>query len=816
MAKPLKDMLSQRKPALAQPRAVSVSDIIKKEEIDTANNKTAKLNQYFSDRSNIRKSISSWALNTWRPAEDAFNVRTGKLIDLYLDSASKKTNEKWQPKFTTEQIIKASKDLPWTLEKMKAYYKFNAPDKAWAIDDYIQKWWVATDVFEYLEDISWNITNPYWVKQDKKENLFKWWEPEFVKWRAAFSSFIPSMAARWVGTLFESKLGKWMDEKVYDTYHKVWDTASDEEYKKYKAWTLWKDAKLNATNMWWINKRQLYEWYDKALSNWFVGNIDEYKNFEKNIHKVTTQALNNKLKEWVLTEDDMESSKGALIWDALAELITYLAIPATQEVVIDTAQPILNYVASAWVDSIVNTLSYAALEWLQWDWLSWEDISDVWFINLLVSWITRSPALAKYIKEINSQSWKAGNKVIRKFLSTLPERVENAFKNMDADTLERLWKFAKEEAKNPEARWIWNKWLWEKWVKAIEDIQKDTDLLWKEYEKKISWLTEKISEKWFFDDINNKFNELADQWAVSWDKNSVPKLELVKDWNTFKVKITNKKNLNKIKNEDGKWLWDAIQENVDSILGWYWIWLNKWSQYLIKQWVRNATKWTQWNVYEKQTQKLIEWLDNWELDMPKDVKDLWDSIHEKKKLLEMAQKDLWWIKWRYEPWKIWWWERAQDIAKAWEKMGKDNAVAIIDILKSENYLPKNIDSEIVAQWYLLWIENKNAWYSFLQGFYPSQAWEIEQILELLRTKATARDIESYIKLLRKQEATPVKTSVWNATIPPLSNVWKNMQKTIWFGAWEIDLPKRESEASQTPEMWADYETWFKQKYGANM
>jgi hypothetical protein len=59
MAKPLKDMLSQRKPALAQPRAVSVSDIIKQEEIDTANNKTAKLNQYFSDRSNVRKSISN-------------------------------------------------------------------------------------------------------------------------------------------------------------------------------------------------------------------------------------------------------------------------------------------------------------------------------------------------------------------------------------------------------------------------------------------------------------------------------------------------------------------------------------------------------------------------------------------------------------------------------------------------------------------------------------------------------------------------------------------------------------------------------------
>lgn len=815
MAQSLKDILSQKQTVSIQPRAVSVSDIIKQEEVDTANNNTTKLNQYFSDRSNIRKSISSWALKTWRPAEDAFNVRTSKLIDLYLDNASKKVNDKWQPKFTPEQIINASKDLPWTLEKMKTYYRFNSPDKAWAIDDYIQKWWVATNVFEYLEDISWNITNPYWVKQDKKENLFKWWEPEAAKWVAAFGSFLPAMWARWVGALWESKLGKWMDEKMYDTYHKVWDTASDEEYRKYKAWTLGEDAKLDATNMWWVNKRQLYEWYDKALSNWFVGSIDEYKNFEKNVHKTTTQAINNKLKEWILTKDDIESSKGALIWDTLAELITYISMPITKEVVIDTMQPVLNTIASAWIDSIVNTLEYAALEWLQWDWLSWEDISDVWIINLLVSWITRSPALAKYVKELNKSQWWKEAKFVRKFLSTLPEKVENAFKNMSADTLEELWNFAKKEASSPEARWIWIKWLWEKWVKAVENIQKDADLLWKQYEKKISWLTEPISEKWFFKDINDKFDELANQWAVSWNKNSVPKLELVKDWNAFKVKITNKKNLNKIKNEDGKWLWDAIQENVDSILEWYWIWLNKWSQYLIKQWVRNATKWTKWNVYEKQTQKLIEWLDNWELDMPKDVKDLWDSIHEKKKLLEIAQKDLWWIKWRYEPWKIWWWERAQDIAKAWEKMSKDDAIAVIDILKSENYLPKNIDSEIVAQWYLLWMENKNAWYSFLAWFYPSKAWEIEQILELLRQKATARDVENYIRLLRQQEAW--SQSVWAvATMPQLSNAWKNIQRTVWFGAWEIDLPKRESTSNQTPEMWADYETWFRERYGANM
>ena len=810
MAQALKDILNQRQSFVktVTPQSVSVSDMIKQEEADKIANDTAKLNQYFSDRSKIRKSLSSWVLKTWRPAEDAFNVRSGQLVDLYLDQTSKKVDDNGNKKFTTEQIINASKDLPWTLQKMKDYYWYYYPDRVWAIDDYIQKWWIATNVFEYLNDISWTVTNPYWVKQQKKENVFTEETPEAAKWITAFGTFLPSMWVRATGMLWESKLGKWMDEKMYDTYHKVWDTASDEEYKKYKAWTLWDDAKLDATNMWWVNKRQLYEWYDKALQNWFVGSIDEYKNFEKNIHNTTTEALNKNLKEWILTEDDIESSKAAIVWDAVAELITYLTMPITKSITIDTAQPLLNMLTTAWVDSILNTLEYAALEWLQWEWLSWEDLSDVWLINLIVSWITRSPALAKYMKELNKSQWWKETKFVRKFLSTLPEKVENSFKEMSADTLEELWNFARREAVNPEARWLWIKWLWEKWVKAVENIQKDADLLWKEYEKKISWLTEPISEKWFFKDINDKFDELANQWAVSWNKNSVPKLELVKDWNAFKVKITNKKNLNKIKNEDGKWLWDAIQENVDSILEWYWIWLNKWSQYLIKQWVRNATKWTKWNVYEKQTQKLIEWLDNWELDMPKDVKDLWDSIHEKKKLLEIAQKDLWWIKWRYEPWKIWWWERAQDIAKAWEKMSKDDAIAIVDILKSENYLPKNIDSEIVAQWYLLWMENKNAWYSFLAWFYPSKAWEIEQILELLRQKATARDVERYIRLLRQKEAW--SQSVWAvADMPQISDAWRTMQKVTWFGAWETDT----SELKQKQNWWGySKSSWYVEPY----
>ena len=815
MAKSVKDILNQKQ-QIVQPQSMSVSDIIRQEEVDTKNNDANKLNKYFSDRSNIRKSISDWTLKTWRPAEDAFNVRTGKLVDLYLDEVSKKVNDNWQPKFTTEQIINASKDIPWTLEKMKAYYKFNSPDKARAIDDYIQKWWVATNVFEYLNDISWTINNPYWVSEKKKENLFDEQTPEAAKWVAAFWSFLPSMWVKTAWRFGESKLGKWMDEKLYDSYHQVWDTASDEEYRKYKAW---KEEWLNldATNMWWINKRQLYEWYDKAISEWFVGNIDEYKNFEKNIHNVTTSALNKSLKEWILTEDDIESSKAAIIGDTVAEFITYMAMPITKYVEIDSARPLLNMLATAWVDSVANTLEYAMLEWLQWD-FDWEDVWDVWLINFLISWITRSPAMAKYIKELqSSKASSQWDKMIRKFLSTLPEKVENAFKNMNSETLERLREWSKKEATNPEAAWIGRKRLWEKWVKAVEAIEKDTRNLWKQYEEKLSWLTSPVSEKWFFDDINTALKELENQWALSWWKNKSPKLELVKSWRTYKVKIKNKWNLNRIKNEDWQWLWDAIQKNIENILKWYWIKLNEWSQYLIKQAVTNATKWTKWNVYEQQTKQLIEWIDNRDLGMPQDVKDLWTEIYEKKQLLKRAKEGLW-IKLEYWAWKVWWRDRALDISRAWKNMSNEDAVAIIDILKSEWYLPQNIQSEIVAQWYLLWIENKNAWYSFLQGFYPSKAWEIEQVLELLRQKATAKDIENYINMLRRQEQAATTAAWGNLELPQLSDTWRYMQKAVWFGWWEAQLPSiQQWQGSVMPQIsQEDYDAWYNQRYGKNM
>lgn len=791
------------------PQAISVSEMIAEEEKEAAKSNSNKLNQYFSDRSNIRKSMADWTLKTSKPAEDAFNVRTWKLIDLYLDAASKEVDENWNPKFTTEQIISQSKNLPWTLESMKKYYTRYAPDRVWAIDEYIQKWGIATNVFNYLEDMYWTrwYDNPYWADTKvERTNILEWlWE--WWKWVVSAAWFLPNIWTKLSWQILSSKPFQWIDDKLYDTYHKIWDTATDEEYKQYKQWNMPED--IDTMNMWWVSKRQLYDNYDKALQQWFVWNINEYKDFEKKIDRATTDAVTNSLKEWMITKEEIESSKWALLWEAISEFLTYMLMPFNKKVIeVDSARPFINKIATAWVDALINTMDYAALEWAQWEIKEW-DLWKVWLFNMLISsflrWIwpksqyTSNPALAKFSKD-----WQ---KFIRSFISTLPERVKNSFKNMDSATLKQLWEFAQKEAKDPEARWLTAKWLWEKWVKAVERLQSDIDSLWKQYEKKISWLTETVSEEWFFKDINDKFAELETQWAVSWGEWKAPKLELVKDWESFKIKISNKKNLNKIKNEDGKWLWDAIQENVNSILEWYWIKLNQWSEYLIKQWVANATKWTNWNVYEKQTQKLIEWLDNWDLNMPQEVKDLWDEIHYKKNLLSMAQKSLW-VQWRYEASKVWQDLRYEDILKAWNKMSKDDAIAVIDILKRENYLPKDINSEILAQAYLLWIENKNAWYSFLEWYYPSKAWSIEQILELTRQHATRAEIERYIKMLEEQEKL-MANKQWAWNISKISTPRAEIEKALWW--WFLFEKPDKKRIEDTTYKWLTEE----QKYEIN-
>ena len=120
---------------------LSVSDMIKQEEAAEQESGKVKLSDFFNKRSAARKAISSWEITSWNKAQDVMETRMWKLVDLYLDAASREVDENWKQVFSTEKIIEASKNPSKVIKDMKKYYIYNRPDKAWAIDDYIQKWW---------------------------------------------------------------------------------------------------------------------------------------------------------------------------------------------------------------------------------------------------------------------------------------------------------------------------------------------------------------------------------------------------------------------------------------------------------------------------------------------------------------------------------------------------------------------------------------------------------------------------------------------------------------------------------------------------
>ena len=98
-----------------------VYSMVSDEEISNANWYKQRLNEYFINRSNARKSIDNWTLTSGNEAQDTFQTRVWKLVDPYLSLASEEIDEKWQPVFTEEKIKAASKDLSGTLSKMKEY-----------------------------------------------------------------------------------------------------------------------------------------------------------------------------------------------------------------------------------------------------------------------------------------------------------------------------------------------------------------------------------------------------------------------------------------------------------------------------------------------------------------------------------------------------------------------------------------------------------------------------------------------------------------------------------------------------------------------
>lgn len=514
-----------------------VYSMVSDEEISNENWYKQRLNEYFVNRSNARKSIDNWTLTSGNKAQDTFQTRVWKLVDPYLSLASEEIDEKWQPVFTEEKIKAASQDLSGTLSKMKDYYW---KDKAWAIDDYVEKWWYATRVLDYLE---WKSTSPYRFQEPEKT---KEWFENYIASAASTPTQQLWWIIKWLDSItWTSDWDKEYQSQVNDILKQNATTQDYERYKKewYKPieytwdsyWFMdWIKAIINWDMSWKAredasrSRKMLYDSYDKAVNEWFDWSVEDYVNYTIDVWEKTAESLADAIinsaksnyTEWTLSS---ELWKLTTIW---AELVT----------------------------SLPSILSSLGLVWWIWNWTIWYlktvwDIAAWWleFQALEDAYNSKLSSISDYEESILWNAiwnaffktvWAAWKKLLTKLwwiwskaeeaiveawadeYSKAVNTIKNSWNNA-ADTVQKeIWKIIDDADKTMEKDWI-SKWAEKERVEKFE-VESDKD------------------PKILLDNINDELATLWDAWE-SWAKTrkwDLPKLQM---WETEEETLLRRK-----------------------------------------------------------------------------------------------------------------------------------------------------------------------------------------------------------------------------------------------------------------------------------
>lgn len=790
---------------------LSVSDMIKQEEAAEKESQKIKLSDYFNKRSAARKAISSWNITSWNKAQDVMETRMWKLVDLYLDASSKEVDENGKPLFSSEKIIEASKNPNKVLKDMKKYYFYNKPDRAWAIDDYIEKWWIASNVFEYLEDVSWNVTNPYW-KVETFGNMFDESTPEVAKWITAVASFLPSMGSNLAGRIMGNK---WLRDKSYNTQYKIRDSANDQEYEQYKNWTLPEWNNVNNINVMGESKKKFYDDYTDAQNEWFVGSVDEYKNFRKNIYDATNEAVSNRLKEWLLTEEDMESSKAAIAGDALWELVTYGALPFNKVIKLKWVKPILNEIVNLVVDSTVNTAEISWIEALKNNDMDAWDVAELEGINTLITTLTRSPAIAKYLKEVKNSKTKS---TLKDLIARTPDRIKDAYSRLSAEQLQNIKNLTKLNASSSsvKASNAWVRYFGKKWVDAMETSLKEYLAAWDELGKEAqnlrnSWITIDLIESSLNKELKNLENPEV-MWNTAWGKWKSPQIHINKKKNwQWTLNIENEANLNMIKNGEGEWLADAMRKIFDGMFGdvkwqaWAGMEFNEATMLAFMNEVKWATQWTEWSWGNMWAKVFWDWLDAFRknANLPETFLEK-EQKYLNKKDLHNALSDAFGSYGKYSS-EI---DKEVKLFEAWKKLQDKNLQWVLELAQDAGYISDTVDAEIIAYGYMLGLQDEAAMRAFFWNVYPSEPWLIEAVLEWIRNGIREGTIDRYINAKTIENA----RKQWVGWMAELSNWWREIYKSVsgWADIAKNRLTQDQEEPFADIDMEA-FEQWQRSK-----
>lgn len=747
----------------ATPKTSSVSQSIRKEEVDELLNKKKQLSEWLLKRADARKSIVNWDISTWNKWLDTSEVRKSRLADI----ARWALEEMWKSPDAIKSI--SDDDL---IKRLVGSTNWTDMKKMNAVNTYIQNWWYAENVFNYLV---WNTSNVYesvWEPKEEKSALrnFVW---------ATLTAPIKSLA--WMSDVVQKNVKYW-DKTIYERnkesdiawlWNLIWN-VSEEEYQQYKkewskryekAFNVWKEWYYNLWDIeipWaeWVGKQfvsraDFYDSYDKAKENWFDWSVEQYGDYLYNMandtYKSTAEQVTNYLETKVYDPKWKWAWFGKFVW----ELVELVAMPEAKVKYLKYAPDATKLTRGA-IKS-VNALKWTAK--LAWEWVKIQALEDAYDADLSSGWkyLTTSiwnAALWWLIKWVGSAlwwpKWLAKTAIWTKTQAEwnkMSEITERSFKDSNAEVtpyteIRNLLVKAKDRL------------LWDRLKKGGE--------LWetRAFNLKYNQWTKYTAKEALEQDINKSLMEQASKKRfgnLAWKKDLVPQFKITKNG----LEVSNADVLNNIsKNEN--WtvvkLWDKIKMAYSETF-WAWapknaattekflrklenvLWKEWWSWWpenfinLMKEWIKNATKKFESSLTEDSLSNLKK-----ATAADKEIIELDNAFN------NIIWK-LWWVEW------VWAAEKATKSTVTTKELFKK----VLEATEKDGKWAIDLNNEIWAWIANISIYNPEVAQKLIENIYPSQPWAMEFIIKSIlwnlkkkwATKATKDYTPSWLWKVRE-------------------------------------------------------------------
>lgn len=755
------------------PRTSFVASDIRKEEDEEKVSKSDQLKSWLKWRSDLRKTM----LKKWRPQTDA-EVRKSRLADVArwaLEDMGK-----------DPEAIKNIKDDD-LIQRLVGSNDWTDIKKLNAVNNYIQNWWYADNVFNYLV---WNTKSIY--EEEKEENNWGFAENAVRNTLAT-----PFRSLAWISNIVQDNVKYWWktiteinkESDMAWLWELLWSVSND-EYQRYKngekldkwAWKWisvwanmdkvspeWDNFIEKIANRYWHaqNREWFYKSYDEALANWFNGNVEQYANYVYSMANDAYQRTADKFNEFIDTKIADPEWPGSSTWKFWWELFELFLMPELKlkwATKIPWVTQTLDAISKIpWGKKLMNLTKNVTKLWAEWaeyqaiedasEWelSSWDSYLKSALLNTMVNWIFRwinrrmtwlSPKQQEAFMNKTTKEISDMNKVTDNWLNKSNQEVTPYTKIVD------ILKDAKTKLKEK------RKQSWTQ-LEGVENKLQYNFSEWQKYDAKDMLNT-----------IQDWFKKLWDEskwWAARWPNAKYP--EFFKDWKNILDKeskntlnsITRNENWNIVK------LWDEIEKlwkdtfvttdrevNATTSKKFYdWLkdilWDEWWSRW--DEWIRTLR-----GVFDEIDTKFTNSLDN------ASKKALAKAKEEAKKNINLDNTFDEMI-WRLD-WTMW--------VESAEKVSKDSTKAAIEnlftIVKKETGI--DLNNELWAWITTVSLRNPELARQLVATIYPSQPWAIEFITKTILNAARRSGVKRY-------------ASDYNAT------PWERMKNTKW--AWWLLL-----------------------------